>query len=49
MALLYAEQVEYMDVDEMQETHDEEIAILNEVDKLATYYWMDKSQEKTMP
>ena len=46
MALLYAEQVEYMDVDEMQETHDEEIAILNEVDKLATYYWMDKSQEK---
>jgi len=46
MALLYAEQVEYMDVNEMQETHDEEIAILNEVDKLATYYWMDKSQEK---
>jgi len=46
MALLYAEQVEYMDVNEMQETHDEEIAILNEVDKLATYYWMDKSEEK---
>lgn len=46
MALLYAEQVEYLDVDEMQETHEEEIAILNEVDKLATYYWMDKSQEK---
>ena len=46
MALLYAEQVEHMDVDEMQNTHDEEIAILNEVDKLATYYWLDKSPEK---
>ena len=46
MALLYAEQVEYMDLDEMQETHDEEIAILNEVDKLATYYMMDKTKAK---
>lgn len=46
MALLYAEQVEYMDLDEMQETHDEEIAILNEVDKLATYYMMDKTESK---
>lgn len=46
MALLYAEQVEYMDVEEMQETHDEEIAILNEVDKLATYYMMDKTEAK---
>jgi len=46
MALLYAEQVEYMDVDEMQETHDEEIAILNEVDKLATYYMLDKTESK---
>lgn len=46
MALLYAEQVEYMDVEEMQETHDEEIAILNEVDKLATFYGMDKTEAK---
>jgi len=46
MALLYAEQVEHMDLEEMQDTHDEEIAILNEVDKLATYYWLDKSPEK---
>ena len=42
MALLYAEQVEYMDVDEMQETHEEEIAILNAVDKLAILYSMKK-------
>ncbi len=46
MALLYAEQVEYLDFEEMQETHEEEIAILNEVDKLATYYGMDKTEEK---
>lgn len=46
MALLYPEQVEDMDVEEMQETHDEEIAILNEVDKLAIFYGMDKTEEK---
>lgn len=46
MALLYAEQVEYLDVEEMQETHEEEIAILNELDKLATYYGMDKTEAK---
>lgn len=43
MALLYAEQVEYLDVEEMQETHEEEIKILNEVDKLATQYLINKS------
>lgn len=43
MALLYAEQVEYLDVDEMQETHEDEIKILNEVEKLAVQYSMDKS------
>ena len=46
MALLYAEQVEYLDVEEMQETHEEEIKLLNEVDKLATQYGMDKSEAK---
>ena len=46
MALLYAEQVEYLDVEEMQETHEEEIVILNELDKLATYYGMDKTEVK---
>lgn len=44
MALLYAEQVEYLDVDEMQETHEDEIKILNEVEKLAVQYSMDKSK-----
>ncbi|HIP28302.1 MAG TPA: hypothetical protein EYG82_03915 [Sulfurovum sp.] len=44
MALLYAEQVEYMDVEEMQETHEAEIAILNEIDKLAVQYSMDKTK-----
>jgi hemerythrin len=44
MALLYAEQVEYMDIEEMQETHEAEIAILNDLDKLAVQYSMDKSK-----
>ena len=43
MALLYAEQVEYMDLEEMQETHEDEIKILNEVEQLASKYGMDKS------
>ncbi len=46
MALLYAQQLEELDVEEMQETHESEIEILNEIDKLATYYGMDKSDEK---
>jgi len=36
MGLIYAEQVEYMSVDEMQQTHESEIKILNGIDKLAT-------------
>ncbi|MCF6244805.1 MAG: hemerythrin family protein [Sulfurovum sp.] len=44
MALLYAEQVEYLDVEQMQETHEEEIKILNDVDKLAIAYSMDKAK-----
>ena len=43
MALLYAEQVEYLDVEEMQETHEEEIKILNEVESLATDYIINKT------
>ena len=43
MALLYAEQVEYLDLEEMQETHEEEIKMLNEVEKLATDYIIHKS------
>ena len=33
--MIYAEQVEYMSVDEMQETHESEIKILNDIDKMA--------------
>ena len=35
MGMIYAEQVEYMSVETMQETHESEIKILNEIDKLA--------------
>ncbi len=35
MGLIYAAQVEHMSIDEMQETHENEIAILNEIDKIA--------------
>lgn len=38
MGLIYAEQVECMSVDEMQETHENEIAILNAIEKLAIGY-----------
>jgi len=46
MALLYAESVEHLDVDEMQATHEDEIKILNDIDKLAVMYSMDKSDAK---
>ena len=35
MALIYVEQVEDMSVDEMQKTHENEIEILNDIDRLA--------------
>lgn len=38
MGLIYAEQLEYMNVDQMQETHENEIKILNEIEKLAIKY-----------
>lgn len=38
MALVYIEQVEDMDVEEMQKTHENEIKILNEIDNLAISY-----------
>ena len=44
MALLYVEQLDEMDLEEMQETHEDEIKILNEIDKLAIQYSMDKSK-----
>ena len=38
MALVYIEQVEDMDVEEMQKTHENEIKILNAIDSLAISY-----------
>ena len=35
MGMLYAEQLEYMELDSMQERHESEIKILNEIDKMA--------------
>ncbi|CAA6822416.1 MAG: Unknown protein [uncultured Sulfurovum sp.] len=44
MALVYVEQLEHLDVEQMQETHEKEVKILNEIDKLAIQYSMDKSK-----
>ena len=38
MGIIYAEQVEYMSVDQMQKTHEDEIKIINEIEKLAYEY-----------
>jgi len=46
MALLYVESVEYLDVQEMQTTHEDEIKILNDIDRIAVMYSMDKSNAK---
>ena len=43
MAIVYKEQVEHMDFEEMQEVHEEEIDMLNEVEKLAMQYKMNKT------
>lgn len=48
MGILYAEQVEYMSVDEMQETHENEIAIINEIEKLATQYQIHKTDSEAL-
>ena len=45
MALLYAESVEHMDLDEMQKTHEDEIKILNDIDRIAVQYSMKNSDE----
>ncbi|TNF44978.1 MAG: hypothetical protein EP216_01065 [Epsilonproteobacteria bacterium] len=43
MGMIYAEQVEYMSVEQMQETHESEIKILNEIDNLAVDYEIHKT------
>jgi hemerythrin len=48
MALIYAEQVEYMSVEQMQETHENEIAILNDIDRLAIYLDQGKATQEEL-
>lgn len=43
MGIIYAEQVEFMSLDSMQETHESEIALINAVDKTATLVSMKKA------
>ena len=43
MSLIYAEQLEHMSLEQMQETHENEIKILNEIEKLATLYDIHKT------
>lgn len=43
MGMIYAEQLEYMSLDSMQEMHESEIKILNEIDNLAFIYERDRS------
>ena len=43
MALVYVEQLEHLDVEEMQKTHEDEIKLLNEIEKLAIQYNMKKT------
>ena len=48
MGLMYAEQVEYLDVEEMQQTHEDEIALLNEINALTTEYQRDSTKIKPL-
>ncbi len=43
MALVYIEQLEHMSIEQMQETHENEVKILNEIDDLAFYYDQGKA------
>jgi len=43
MGMIYVEQVEYMSVEQMQQTHEDEIKILNDIDKLAIRYEINKT------
>jgi len=43
MGMIYAEQLEDMNVEEMQKIHEDEIQILNDIDKLATQCQIQKT------
>lgn len=48
MALLTIDQVHHVAVDEMQQTHEEEISMLNELDQLATLYENDPTKHQEL-
>lgn len=48
MGIIYAEQVSYMSVEQMQKTHENEIKIINEIDKLAWKYETDKTLQNEL-
>ncbi len=48
MGLIYAEQVELMSLDQMQETHESEIKILNEIDGLAIDCEMGRATQEEL-
>ncbi|MEA3371682.1 MAG: hemerythrin family protein [Campylobacterota bacterium] len=48
MGLIYAEQVEYMSLESMQKTHEDEIKILNDIDKLAVMVEREKATKEEL-
>lgn len=48
MALVYIEQVEEMALEQMQTTHENEIEILNAIDKLAIFYDRGEAKEEEL-
>ena len=48
MALMYIEQVEEMDVEQMQQTHENEIKLLNSIEKLAFGYEKNEAQKREL-
>ncbi|MDF1880884.1 hemerythrin family protein [Sulfurimonas sp. MAG313] len=48
MALVYIEQVEEMNLEQMQKTHEDEIEILNAIDKLAIYHERGEATEEEL-
>jgi hemerythrin len=48
MGIIYAEQVEYMSLDSMQDTHESEIQLINDIDKLATLVEMGRGGQEEL-
>ena len=48
MGIIYAEQVEFMSLDSMQETHESEIKLINEIDKIANDITMNRGSYEVL-